>query len=389
MFPYIFGTLEMLTALAAAGSIFYYGVCLWGAASFLREREVAGEHAHATHLPPVSILKPLKGADPEMYANLRSHFLQDYPEYEIIFGVSEPDDPALAEVERLKGEFPSRSIRIVLCGKKLGANVKVSNLAQMSAVARHEILLVNDSDIRVSKDYLREVVLPLSDAKTGMATCLYRGVPAPTLGSKLEAIGISTDFCAGVLAARQLQGIRFGLGSTMVFRRRDLNAIGGFECLADYLADDYELGSRIAAQGMEVRLSGTVVETFLPGYSLRDFIDHQMRWARTIRDARPAGYMGLGITFGLIWAAAAVVLGRGAWWTWILLALVAAMRAEVALLIGRTVLRDSRVGRNLWLVPLRDLLALAVWVASFAGHTVTWRGQSFRLKDGKLSPIEV
>jgi len=381
--------IEIIAVLGAFSSVSYYALCLWSAAGFLRERKAAGEGARPTQfVPPVSILKPLKGTDPEAYESFRSHCLQDYPEYEIIFGVSDPRDPAAELVERLKKEFPQRLIRLMFCPKNLGTNTKVSNLAQMLAVARYEYLIVNDSDIRVEPDYLRRVVAPLADPKVGMVTCLYRSVAGPTLGSRLESIGISTDFSAGVLAARQLErGIRFGLGSTLAFRRRDLESIGGFEALADYLADDYEIGSRIAARGLEVKLSEVVVETFLPPYTPREFVDHQLRWARSVRDSRPWGSVGLGLTFGLPWTLLALVFSLGAAWAWELLAAVAAMRVAVALVIGSLVLRDRQVLRWLGLLPLRDVVALLVWLASFTGHTVSWRGDSFELKRGKLVRI--
>jgi ceramide glucosyltransferase len=284
-----------LIAIAAAAfsvcSLGYYLLCLYSAVRFLRERALAGRSAHSTQpLPPVSILKPLKGTDPEMYESLRSHCLQDYPEYEIIFGVSDPHDRAVELVTRLRAEFPQRAIQLFICGRDLGANAKVSNLAQMLAPARYEHLIVGDSDIRVEPDYLRRVMAPLSEPHVGLVTCLYRGIPARTLGSQLESLGISTDFAPGVLAARQLEGgIRFGLGSTLAFRRSDLDAIGGFEALVDYLADDYEIGKRLADRGVKVELSEVVVETFLPAYTLSQFVDHQLRWGRTVRDSRRAG----------------------------------------------------------------------------------------------------
>src|SRR3984885_6573678 len=289
-------------------SSIYYLLCLWSAARFLRERKVVNE-AGAVPLPPVSILKPLKGTDPEIYESFRSHCLQNYPTYEIIFGVSDPNDPAIAAVERLQKEFPQCAIRLVDCRENLGNNTKVSNLIQMLREAQFEHLIVNDSDIRVQPDYLRRVISGLNNSSNGMITCLYRGVATPPLGSRLEALGISTDFCAGVLAARQLEGgVRFGLGSTMAFRRNDLAAIGGFESIVDYLADDYELGRRIAAQGRKVQLSDVVVETFLPNYSLSGFLHHQLRWARGVRDSRRWGYVGLGVTFGVFWALLTVLL---------------------------------------------------------------------------------
>ncbi|HVO82427.1 MAG TPA: bacteriohopanetetrol glucosamine biosynthesis glycosyltransferase HpnI [Terriglobales bacterium] len=387
MLHYITQSLEIIAVAGTLASVTYYGLCLYSAALFLRERK-AGESARTTQImPPVSLLKPLKGTDPEMYESFRSHCLQDYPEYEIVFGVSDPDDPAIKLVERLQAEFPQRAIRLVVCRKNLGANTKVSNLAQMLPEARYEYLIVNDSDIRVEQDYLRRVVPPLANPKVGMVTCLYRGVAAATAGSRLESLGISTDFCGGVLAARLLEGIRFGLGSTLAFRRSDLSTIGGFEALVDYLADDYELGNRIVGPGREGYLSEVVVETFLPPYSVHEFIDHQLRWARTVRDARRWGYVGIVWTFGLPWALLTLAMAHGATWAWGLLAVTAGMRLLMGVVVGRVVLRDPQVTLWLWLIPLRDVVALMVWVASFAGHTVAWRGDSFTLKDGRLMRI--
>ncbi len=374
-----------IAVLATLASCAYYLLCLWSALAFLKERH----DAPSPFSPSVSILKPIKGIDPEIYESFRSHCLQDYPEYEILFGVSDPNDTAIAEVQKLQQEFPRCAIRMVYCSENLGANTKVSNLVQMLREARFEHLLVNDSDIRVQPDYLRRVLAGLSDPANGMITCLYRGVAGPTLGSRLEALGISTDFCAGVLAARQLEGgIRFGLGSTLAFRRSDLAAIGGFESVVDYLADDYELGRRIAEQGRKVQLSDVVVETFLPAYSLGGFLRHQLRWARGVRDSRRWGYVGLGVTFGLLWALLAVLLAPAAPWAWGLLGLVLILRIGVAVVVGRKVLGDRQVVSLIALIPLRDLIAFSVWLASFVGHTVDWRGTSFYLKNGKLVRIQ-
>ncbi len=387
MSHHIFDFLEIVFVLAATASIFYYVLCIWSTAAFLREQKTAGKRVYPTPtLPGISIFKPLKGTDPEMYDSLRSHCVQDYPEYEIIFGVSEADDPALDFVKRLKREFPEHAIRMMVCEQKLGANIKVSNLAQMAREAKYDILVVSDSDIRVPSDYLRRVVAPLSDSNVGLVTCLYRGVASGTLGSRLESLGISTDFIPGVLAARAIEGgIRFGLGSTLAFRRQELQAVGGFESFADYLADDYELGKRIAAVGKEVKISDVVVETFLPRYKMREFLHHQLRWARTVRDARPWGYVGLGLTFGLPWALLAVAAALGASWTWVLLIAVLTMRLGVTFVVGWRVLRDRQAITMIPLLPVRDIVALLVWLVSFAWHTVVWRGDRFELKKGKLT----
>jgi ceramide glucosyltransferase len=382
----ILTAVQIVAVVGIASSSLYYLLCLWSAFRFQTERRTSVPAVPA--LPPISILKPLKGLDPELYESLRSHCLQDYPEYEIIFGVNVADDPALETVKALQREFPDRRIRIVVSAKTLGANVKVSNLTQMLAAARCDLLIVNDSDIRVGPDYLRRVTAPLADSQVGMVTCLYRGVAGATLGSRLESLGISTDFCAGVLAALRLEGgIRFGLGSTLAFRRADLQKIGGFNAILDHLADDYELGKRIAGLGLAVKLSDVVVETYLPTYRLRDFFAHQLRWARGVRDARAGGYFGLVFTFGILWASLAVLASWGARWSWDALACTLFLRLAVALVVGGYVLGDRQVAKYAWLIPLRDLVEVIVWITSLGGQTVVWRGDRFRLKDGKLTRI--
>jgi len=382
--------IEIVALVGTGAGVSYYLLCLWSAGAYLRYRGKARQAAAAQGaVPPVSILKPLKGVDPEIYDCFRSHCLQDYPEYEIIFGVSEADDPAVQTVQRLQREFPQCSIQLVVCSQRLGANTKVSNLVQMLPVARYDHLIVNDSDIRVESDYLRRVMAPLSEKRVGMVTCLYRGIASGTLGSRLEAIGISTDFSAGVIVARCIEGgVRFGLGSTLALRRRELEAIGGFEAFVDYLADDYELGKSIAALGREVRLSEVVVETVLPAYDLKGFLEHQLRWARSVRDSRPWGYAGLLFTFGVPWAMLVVIAARGAAWAWGLAASVALLRVLMAWTVGRAVLRDRQLASLLPLLPLRDFAAVLVWLGSFVGNRIAWRGDYFRLKDGKLARVD-
>ena len=388
MMHFIGRIFQIVALLGCVSSSVYYLLCLWSAAAFLRTRKVVRSGGWPQSLPPVSILKPLKGTDPDIYESFRSHCQQDYPEYEIIFGVSDPADPAVASVEQLQKEFPQRSIRLLVCPNILGANVKVSNLEQMMQLARYDHLIVNDSDIRVERDYMRRVIAPLADERVGMVTCLYRGVPAPTLGSQLEALGISSDFCAGVLVAQQIEGgLHFGLGSTLAFRRKELDRIGGFRPIVDFLADDYELGRRIAALSLQVALSDVVVETHLPAYNVRGFLDHQLRWARGVRDARLAGYIGLASTFGLMWGLLNVIAAHAAPWSWAVLAAVFLLRVAVAVVVGKSVMQDLRVVAQLWLLPARDLLAVFVWIASFAGHTVVWRGETFALKNGRLTRL--
>ena len=374
-----------LCALLALAGAAYFALCVWAAGRFRREPR------HASRIdfePPVSIMKSLKGLDPHMYAAFRSHCLLDYAEYELLFGVSDPNEPALELVARLQREFPQQEIHVIQCSKGLGLNGKVSTLAQVLPQARYEHILINDSDIVAPPDYLRRVMRCFAHERVGMVTSLYRGLAGKTLPSKLEALGLSTDFMGGVLVAREIEGgVRFALGATMATTRHVLREIGGLEPLVDYLGDDYELGARIAAKGFKVELSGVVVETALPDYTFPEFWTHQLRWARNVRDRRHTQYFGLIVTFGLAWGILAVLAEPRTWWTWAALAIVALLRITAALAVGRGVLSDPGVVRDLWLMPLRDFMALAVWFASFAGNQIEWRGLKFRVRDGKLEKV--
>jgi ceramide glucosyltransferase len=398
--PTLRTALELIAALATVGSLFFYLLSTLGIIAFLRDRSKLSVPAD---LPPITILKPLKGVDREMFESFRSHCEQDYPDFQIVFGVSDPSDPAIAVVRQLQAKYPNRAIDLVVCKGILGTNVKVSNLVQMLPFARHELLLVNDSDIRVPRDYLRRVVAPFADPASGhtlgLVTCLYRAAPAPTLGSRLEALGISTDFIPGVLSARFLEkGLHFALGSTLAFRRRDLAAIGGFEILLDYLADDYELGRRIAESGgnnaKRIDLSSAAVDTFLPAYTVGQFVRHQLRWARTIRDARRWGYVGLVFTFGLPWSLLMLIAARGAAWALALFGLTILARFGLAILSESVVLKNlgsekrNSLAHLFYLLPLRDLLAPFFWIAGFFGNRIHWRGAEFTLKNGRLTSIQ-
>ncbi|MBV8477761.1 MAG: bacteriohopanetetrol glucosamine biosynthesis glycosyltransferase HpnI [Acidobacteria bacterium] len=377
---------EAISAFAALCGIIYNLGCLLAAARFTRRRRAGlSKPAAGRPSPPISILKPLRGMDPEMYESLRSHCLLEYPEYEILFAVHDPQDPALVIAERLQAEFPQRNVRVLTFPKILGTNIKVSNLAQMVPLAKYDYLLVNDSDIRVGADYLRRIMAALVDSKVGLVTCLYRGVAERTITSRLEALGVSTDFGAGVLMAQALEGeIRFGLGSTLALRKSDLERVGGFEALLDYLADDYELGARMAQSGRQVELAGTIVETMLPGYCWREFVRHQLRWARAIRASRPRGYLTLGLTFAIPWAVLAVAFAGGAVWAWTLLVSALVARLGMAFVVGECVLGDRQVRTFCWLIPLRDFVALGLWAAAYAGRTVVWRGERYLLRKGRL-----
>jgi ceramide glucosyltransferase len=377
--------LAIISVVGTACGIFYCLFSLLCVALFgLRNRQ----KIDIGFAPPVSILKPLCGMDPHAYASLRSHCTQDYPEFEIIFGVADDDDEILPTVERVMTEFPAVPIKLVRCPQQLGSNLKISNLVQMLPHARHELLLINDSDILVPDDYLRRVVARLKDRSVGMVTCLYRGVAAGSIGSKLEALGISSDFVPGVLTANRLDGgLRFGLGSTLAFSRTSLDAAGGFSPLADYLADDYQLGYRISQAGLSVELADCIVDHYLPEYSFGEFVQHQLRWARAIRTSRPGGYLGLIFTFAIPWSLLAIALLPSLTWVWVLFALALALRYAVMLTTAVYIFRDSRPFRYFWLLPFRDIAALAVWILCYAGRQVVWRGKRFELVNGKLRAV--
>jgi ceramide glucosyltransferase len=380
--------LEAVSVIGTVGSLFFYLLSALSLGSFLRDRRESLKQVPLpeSELPPVSILKPLKGVDPEIWESFCSHCEQRYPQFQLVFGVSDPGDPAVEVVRRLQAKYPDCPIDLVVCERVLGANIKVSNLVRMLPAARHHFLLVNDSDIRVPPDYLRQVMTELTESSVGLVTCLYRAIAGATLASRLEALGISTDFVPGVLSARFLEkGLQFGLGSTLAFRRSDLEAIGGFEALLDYLADDYELGRRIASTGKRIELSQSTVVTVLPPYKVPQFFRHQLRWSRTLRDARRWGYTGVLFTFGFPWALLALLAARGAGWAWALFATTLAARLAVGFVSAVVVLNDRQFFRSLVLLPLRDLIAPLVWAASFMGNRIHWRGDVFDLKDGRLT----
>ncbi len=350
----------------------YNVLAIAGALRFRRKNKVPD------FMPPVSILKPVRGRDPLFYEAIRSHAVQQYPEFELIFGTADPQDAAVADIERLRAEFPKLPIRVVHTANN-AANGKVGSLEILAREAKHAVLLVNDGDIRVAPDYLARVIGMLADERIGLVTCLYRG-HAASLASKAEALGIATEFAPSVLVARLLSAGGFALGSTMAFRAADLEAIGGFAAIREYLADDYQLGARIAALGKQVALADTVVETNLGAGSWRDVWMHQVRWSRTIRVSRPSGYFGYLVTQATFWCAVAAVTGYpGVALAGLAIRLMAAAASMRAL--------GYPLG-GLPLVPFRDLFGLAVWAAGMVGRTVEWRGLRFRLlADGRIRPV--
>jgi len=365
-------------AAPAVLAAFYYVIALVAALRFKSVRL-----NQQVPLPPVSILKPVHGRDPQFYEAIRSHALLDYPEFEILFGLNDPGDAAREDIERLAAEFPERAIRLVPVERVL-PNGKVAVLAELARQARYPLLVVNDSDIVVASDYLRTVTEPLGAADAGVVTCLYRGRGA-SWPARWEALGIATDFAPSVLVARSIGVSEFALGSTMAMRAADLERIGGFEAVGDYLADDYQLGRRIRELGYKIVLAPTVVETRLSDDTWGQVWRHQLRWARTIRVSRTAGYMGYVITNASVWAAVAVVSG---WWPVALLCLAVRIVAGVA--TGALVLGDQDTARHWFLIPFRDAWGFAVWAAGLGGSTVEWRGRTLRLdRAGRIKGAEM
>jgi ceramide glucosyltransferase len=399
---------EIVTTLVTVGGMFFMLLALWGARDFehTRRRFVAADANPPRFSPDVTILKPVKGVDARMYAGLASHCRQQYAgRYQILFGVSSADDPAVPEISRMQQEFPQCDIRLILCPQRLGTSGKVSNLAQMLPEAKYQHIIINDSDIRVSPNYLTQVMARFasppkqsldgapSSVPVGMVTALFLGRTAPdgpalTLWARLEALAISTDFMPGVLAARKLEGgVHFGLGATLAMSRQALAAAGGLEPLVDCLADDFELGVRIERAGYRIGLSSDIVETTVPAYNLRGFLEHQIRWSRTVRDARRWGYLGMGITYCIPWAVMNCIASGFALWSFTLLSLVVLARVAVALSVGVGVLGDDQVLRDIWLLPLRDFIGMGFWVWSYASDIVVWRGERFRLRNGKITRV--
>ena len=333
-----------------------------------RRPEAPGQ---GTHGGPISILKPVRGADEGFRAAIASHVAILRPGDELLCGVASLDDPAVAVIR----EFPS--VRLIECATRT-PNGKVGVLMDLAAAARGSILIVNDADIRVDEDYLADVVGPLRDPSIGLVTCLYRP-RGSTFAARFEGLGVSTDFAPSALVARMVGVDEFAMGSTMAFRRADLDRIGGFAAIADYLADDYQLGHRIHALGLKCVLSDAIVETHLGG-SLADIWRHQVRWARTIRVSKFGGYLGLPVTYATLWAAVAAALGD-----WRIALALLAVRMLMAIEAGWFVMRSADVLRLFWAIPLRDLFAAAVWGAGLCGNRVWWRGRALTLdRDGRI-----
>jgi ceramide glucosyltransferase len=363
----------------------YYVVSILAAARFFRVRRSVSASSEFT--PPVSILKPIYGLDRETYENYASFCLQDYPDYEILFCVGDTQDPAVPVIQKLIEDFPDRAIRLLVGSDTLGVSDKVNKLCRMSREAKHDVLIVSDSDVRVGAEYLRAVAAPFQEAKIGAVTCLYRGLTDGSLAADLEAVGNSTDFAAGVLVAWLFSQVNFTLGATMAVRKNALAEIGGFESLVDYFSDDYELGNRIAGQGYRVELIPHPVAIVYPQQTLQDSFRHQLRWNLSIRFSRPAGHLGLIFTQGSPLAILGAICAPSVGWSVAVLAAYIVLRRASAWMIGVKGMKDANLRNKMELLLLRDIFAFVVWVASFFPQRIFWRGKQFQVRDKRLVAI--
>lgn len=339
--------------------------------------------------PPVSIMIPLCGADFRAYENYASLCRQDYPDFQIVFGVAHPEDSSTAVVERLTADFPQIPIELVISADEIGPNPKVNNLNNILSQTKHEILVMLDSDIRVGPDFLKTVIEELRQNGGGVVTCLYRAGAAPGLPAKLEAVGITAEFAPGVLVAQLGGGISFAFGAAIVFSKQTLAAIGGFPAISDYLADDYMVGNLARKSGQPVRLSKYVVETVLSRLSLGAFFRHQVRWARGIRACNPWGHTGSLITNGTAIGFLYLLISGFSFGGWAVFLALLALRLKLAHFVGVRCMQDTILARNLFLVPVRDIFSFFIWCAALSGRRVEWRDKVFRLeKDGRMSPSE-
>ena len=376
---------DALLVLAVA-PVIYYLIAIFAAAAFFRVKPGRYSEVTPESAPPISILKPIHGLDRETYENYASFCNQDYPEFEILLCVGDERDATVPVIEKIIADFPQRSIRLLIGSEPLGTSDKVNKLCRMVREARHDTVIVSDSDVRVGPGFLRAVVRPFSDAKVGGVTCLYRGLTDGGFAADLEALGNSADFAPGVLVARLFGGLDFMLGAVMATTKKHLAEIGGFESLADYFCDDYELGNRIAARGYRVELTTFPVDIVYPRETIADAFRHQLRWNLSIRYSRPWGHLGLIFSNALPWAALV-----GALVTWrvaaVYLAIALFFRIMLAISVGLRGMRDRLIRRDFWMLLLRDAFAFAVWMASFFPQRIHWRDRQFRVRDKRLIPV--
>lgn len=362
----------------------YYLVCVTSARHWRNRPK-----RKATHCPPVSILIPLRGEDPEQIANFRSFCQLDYPCFQLIFGALDPDDPGLKSARQIAAEYPDGDIRVVAGGDIFGNNRKVSNLLNMLPAATHDLLVLCDSDMRVTPDYLYHIVAPFAEPSVGLVTCLYRGHRALNITSALQALGIGANFLPGVLLVERTGGLRFGLGATLALSRATLESVGGFCGLVDELADDYRLGQWVYRAGGRIALADHIVDTVIGHEQIRDMWSRRLRWARTVRAMQSVGWTANFVTYGLVHSLFFLLATHGSPLGWAVLATTLALRFGSVAYIAACCASDRETLRWLWMLPVSDLLEFALWTASFCGRTIIWRGERFRLlPDGRLERLE-
>jgi len=377
--------LRLLLLVAAAGLVTSTGYLVLVMIASARFRRNKRSRTDAAVFPPVTLLKPVCGMEPGLEANLTSFFEQQYPSFEIIFGARQSDDPALDVVRRISRKYPSAAVKIVATGEPLRPNAKVCSLVKMYAHAAHDYLIISDSDVRVEPNYIAEVVRPLLEPGNGLVTCLYHGVATGGLWSKLEALGMSVEMTSGAIVANLIEGMKFALGPTMAIRRDALDAVGGFELLADYCADDYVLGREVHESGRQVVMSEHVIDHVVINRSFACSMRHQIRWMKSTRFSRRAGHAGTVLIFAMPFGLLGLLAG-GALGHWMLgIGLFAAAylnRVLLAVVSGWGVVRDRQALRLAWLYPLRDLMGFAFWCASYSGSMIEWRSDWYRLEAG-------
>jgi ceramide glucosyltransferase len=360
----------------------YYLLAIWSARRFFsRPKDKLNGFT-----PPVSILKPVRGLDPGAYENFASFCRQDYPEYEIVFCVGAPDDPSMPAIERLRHDFPKRKIRVLFGSGRVAANDKVAKLARLANEAHYEYLVINDSDVRVKRDYLRTIVAPLENPKIGAVTCFYVSTGEQSFIENLQTTGMLSDFYAGLLVARELDGVKFALGPTIATTRARLADFGGYQSIENRPGDDLLVGRLIAEQGYEIELSRYTVETVSDYQTLSELVHKRLRWLVVMRHMRPAGHLGLIFTHGLLWSLAAVLVHP----TWITAAgffgLYFVLRIAMTWLIGGYGLKQEKLWRKMPIVFCWDAFASVMWAASFLRNTIRWRGGSYSIRSGELVP---
>lgn len=378
--------LLLLVAIATGYQLFSL-VCAWMFARWQRA-ELARPRVSDAALPAVSVLKPLCGAVPETYDNLANTCRLDYPRLQIVFGVADADDPAIAIVKRLKRDFPDVDIELVVSAERIGSNAKVSNLSNMLERAKHDVLVIADGDIRAPADYLHTVVPYLDEPEAGLVTCLYRASQGRTLAHRIEALFVNTDFGPMVTVARQVERMTYAFGATICIRRTVFEEIGGFPAIADHLADDYQIGNMACERGYQSILAPVVVETVLDLERVGEVFQHQLRWARTYRICRPGGYLASIVTHSTLWATLYLLATGFSTGGLAVFGAAVAVRLFAAGTIAHAILGVRRIWRELWMVPAKDLFISTIWVLAFLGDTVRWGDSEFVVaRDGRMLPV--